>query len=134
MSISTGMQVNEKIVHGLLKTSEIVKNQMNKFADKRVGTNSTMPFFHPVKRNKLNTFKNMNKVTTCKTKNATITLTATTDLVSKRYYFPETFNRFKISFQLPPGTIATVFGRSRWNTKKHQSQFFYHKLKMMLNL
>ena len=42
-----------------------------------------MSFFDPVKKNKQNTFKNMNKVTTCKTKNASITLIATADLFSK---------------------------------------------------
>ena len=56
---------------------------MKKFVDERIGTNFTMWFFDPVKKNKLNTFKNMNKVTTCETKNATITFTATADLFSK---------------------------------------------------
>ena len=38
---------------------------MKKFVDKSIGTNSTMSFFDPAKKNKLNTFKKMSKVTTC---------------------------------------------------------------------
>ena len=56
---------------------------MKKFVDEFIGTNSTMSLFDPLKKNKLSTFKNMNKVKTCKTKNAAITLTATADLFSK---------------------------------------------------
>ena len=110
MSISTGIQTNENIVHKLLKASKIGKEQRKKFVDKRTGTNFPMSFFDLVKKNKLNTFKNMNKVTTCKTKYATMTLSATADLFLK---IAETFNRFKISFQLPTGTIANVFGCCR---------------------
>ena len=80
---STGIQANEKIVHDLLKASEIRKHQMKKFVDERIGSNSTRTFFDPVEKNNLNTFKNKNKVTTCKIKNAIITLTATADLFSK---------------------------------------------------
>ena len=56
---------------------------MNTFVHERISINSTMSFFDPIKKNKLNTFKSMNKVTTCKTKNATISLTATADLFSE---------------------------------------------------
>ena len=48
MSVSTGIQANEKIVHDLLKASEIGKDQMTRFVDERIGTNSTMSFFNPV--------------------------------------------------------------------------------------
>ena len=67
MSISTGIQVNEKMVHDLLKASEIEMNQMKKFVNKPISTNFTMSLFDPVKKNKLNKFKNMNKVATYKT-------------------------------------------------------------------
>ena len=55
VSISKGIQVNENIVHNLLKASEIGKDQMNKFVGKRIGTNSTVSFLDPVKRNKIRT-------------------------------------------------------------------------------
>ena len=42
-----------------------------------------MTFFDPVEKNKPNAFKNKIKVATCKTKNATITLTATDDFFFK---------------------------------------------------
>ena len=52
VSISTGIQANKKIVHDLSKASEIGKDQMKKFVDECIGTNSTMSFFDPVKKNK----------------------------------------------------------------------------------
>ena len=38
---------------------------MKKFIDERIGANSTMSFFDPEKNNKLNTLKNISKITTC---------------------------------------------------------------------
>ena len=52
-------------VHDLLKASEIVKDQMKEFVGERIATNSIMWFFIPAKKNKLNTFKNISKVTKC---------------------------------------------------------------------
>ena len=80
VSISTGIHANEKIVHDSLNALEIEKDQMNKFVDERISISSTMSSFDAIKMNKLCTFKSMNKVTTCKTKNATISFTATADL------------------------------------------------------
>ena len=56
---------------------------MKKFVDKRIGTNPIMPLSDPVKKKKLKTFKNINEVTTCKTKNSTYTFTTTYDVFSK---------------------------------------------------
>ena len=64
-SISTGIQAKYMIVHDLLKSSEIAKDQMKKFVADCIGTNSTMSFFDPAKTNNLNTFKNTSKVKTC---------------------------------------------------------------------
>ena len=83
VSISIAIQANEKVVHDLLKASEIGKDQMKKFVDGRIGNNSTISFSDPVKKNKLSTSKNMNRVTTRKTKNATIKLKGTAYLFSK---------------------------------------------------
>ena len=64
-SISTSIQAKDMIVHNLLKASEIVGDQMKKFAEERIGTDFTMSIFDSAKKNKLNTFENMSKVTTC---------------------------------------------------------------------
>ena len=66
LSISRNIQAKDVIVHDLLKASGIPKDQMKKFVADHIGTNSTMSFFDPAKKNKLNTFKNASKVTTCK--------------------------------------------------------------------
>ena len=50
-------------VHDLLKASDLVKDQMKKFVGEHIATNSTMLFFIPAKKNELNTFKNISKVT-----------------------------------------------------------------------
>ena len=47
--ISAGIEGDEKIVYDLLKASEIGKDQMKKFADKHIDTNSTS-FSDPVKK------------------------------------------------------------------------------------
>ena len=65
LSISPSIQANDRIVQDLLKASKIGKDQMKKFVDDRVGTNSKTSFFNPLKMNKLNTFKSMSNVTTC---------------------------------------------------------------------
>ena len=39
---STGIQANEKIVPDLLKAAEIGNDQMKKFVDEHIGTNSTI--------------------------------------------------------------------------------------------
>ena len=63
--ISTSIQAKDMIVHDLLNASKIVKDQMKKFIDEHIGANSTMSFFDPEKNNKLNTLKNISKITTC---------------------------------------------------------------------
>ena len=65
LSISPSIQANDRIVQDLLKASKIGKDQMKKFVDDRIGTNSKTSFFNPLKMNKLNTFKSMSNVTTC---------------------------------------------------------------------
>ena len=65
LSISPSIQANDRIVQDLLKASKIGKDQMKKFVDDRIGTNSKTSFFDPLKMNKLNTFKSMSNVTTC---------------------------------------------------------------------
>ena len=56
LSISPSIQANDRIVQDLLKASKIGKDQMKKFVDDRIGTNSKTSFFNPLKMNKLNTF------------------------------------------------------------------------------
>ena len=65
LSISPSIQANDRIVQDLLKASKIGKDQMKKFVDDRIGTNSKTSFFNPLKMNKLNTIKGMSNVTTC---------------------------------------------------------------------
>ena len=122
MSISTGIQTNENIVHKLLKASKIRKEQRKKFVDKRTGTNSPMSFFDLVKKNKLNTFKNMNKVTTCKTKNATMTLSATADLFLKIAIISQKRSiDLKSLFSYPLGPLPMFLAVAEGRLKKVKS-------------
>ena len=129
VSISTGIQANEKIVHDSLNALEIGKDQMNKFVDERISINSTMSFFDPIKKSKLNTFKSMNKVTTCKTKSATISLTATADLFSKIAIISQKRSiDLKSLFSYPLGPLPMSLAEVDGTLKKTPKSVLLHKL------
>ena len=109
-------------VYDLLKASEIVKDQMKKFVGERIGTNSTMWLFIPAKKNKLNTFKNISKVT----KWYHHANSYWWFIFKNPYYFAEMFNNFGNSFQYPMPPLSMSLAEGDGTLKKpNKSQFFY---------
>ena len=95
---------------------------MKKIVDERIGTNFKMSFFNPAKNNKLNTFKNMSKVTTCNH----YAHSYIWFIFKNPYYFAEMFNRSEISFQYPLAQLSVFLADADGTLKKtRQSQFFY---------
>ena len=102
---------------------------MNKFVHERISINSTMSFFDPIKKNKLNTFKSMNKVTTCKTKNTTISLTTTADLFSEIAIISQKRSiDLKSLFSYPLGPLPMSLAEADGTLKKTPKSVLLHKL------
>ena len=86
---------------------------MKKIVDELIGTNFTMSFFNPAKNNKLNTFKNMSKVTTCNH----YAHSYSRFIFKNPYFFHRNVQYVRNLFLISPGTIINIFGWSRRNSK-----------------
>ena len=113
LSISTGIQTKDMIVHDLLKASEIVKDQMKNLLASALLLIPQSRFLVPQK-SKLNTFKNMNKVTACNHYGHSYSWFIFKNSILFRRIVQQIWNLISIT----PGSIINVFDWSRWNSKK----------------
>ena len=69
MSISTGIQTADNVTKGLLSAQQLGKTAMVQFINERLAVGSSKSIFDTIKKSDLGTFKSINKIKVCKTKN-----------------------------------------------------------------
>ena len=129
MSVSTGIIPTEKIKHDLLNAREVGEIAMSEFIRDRLSDNSTKSFYDTLEKKQLSTFKNMNKVTSCKVKNKIIEVTSRTDIFSKIAIISQKRSIELLPvFAYPLGTVPSSLGQPDGTLNKTVKSSLLHKL------
>ena len=129
MSISTGIQTAENVTKDLLSAQELGKTVMVQFIKERLAVGSSKSIFDPIKKSKLGTFKSINKIKVCKTKNKILSLTSTRDLFSKIAIISQKRSVYlKTLFNYPLEVLPLSLSEADGTLKKTPKSALLHKL------
>ena len=129
MSISTGIQTAENVTKDLLSAQELGKTVMVQFIKERLAVGSSKSIFDPIKKSKLGTFKSINKIKVCKTKNKILSLTSTRDLFSKIAIISQKRSvDLKTLFNYPLEALPLSLSEADGTFKKSPKSALLHKV------
>ena len=129
MSISTGIQTAENVTKDLLSAQQLGKTAMVQFIKERLAVGSSKSIFDQIKKSKLGTFKSINKIKVCKTKNKTMSLTSTRDLFSKIAIISQKRSVYlKTLFNYPLEVLPLSLSEADGTLKKTPKSALLHKL------
>ena len=129
MSISTGIQTAENVTKDLLSAQQLGKTAMVQFIKERLAVGSSKSIFDQIKKSKLGTFKSINKIKVCKTKNKIMSLTSTRDLFSKIEIISQKRSvDLKTLFNYPLEALPLSLSEADGTLKKTPKSALLHKL------
>ena len=129
MSVSTGIQTADNVTKGLLSAQQLGKTAMVQFINERLAVGSSKSIFDPIKKSDLGTFKSINKIKVCKTKNKIMWLTSTRDLFSKVAIISQKRSvDHKTLFNYPLEALTLSLSEADGTFKKSPKSALLHKL------
>ena len=129
MSVSTGIQTADNVTKGLLSAQQLGKTAMVQFINERLAVGSSKSIFDPIKKSDLGTFKSINKIKVCKTKNKIMSLTSTRDLFSKIEIISQKRSvDLKTLFNYPLEALPLSLSEADGTLKKSPKSALLHKL------